>query len=47
MLTETKQKIHQLLDLMIQSEESYEQHYSEFDKEMKTFIGLLRKDETK
>lgn len=47
MLTETKQKINQLLDLMIQSEEAYEQYYEEFDKEMKTFISLLRKDETK
>ena len=47
MLTETKQKIDSLLDEMIQSEEAYERHYPEFDKEMKTFISLLRKDESK
>lgn len=45
MLTETKQKIDRLLDEMIQSEEAYERHYPEFDKEMKTFISLLRKDD--
>ena len=47
MLTKTKQKIDRLLNLMIQSEEAYEQHYPEFDKEMKTLLNLLKKDETK
>lgn len=45
MMTEVKQKIDRLLNLMTQSEESYEQHYPEFDKEMKTFISLLRKED--